>query len=936
MRIERTKCLSYVLSLAVLATSVLPGGVQASAATLTQDDQTLQMEVDEQGNKVYTLTQDMDKGLNLYVEEDETVRINGNGHTIKGQDGSVPHDGDQNSKEYAECGLKVSGKGTAIVENITLIGGGGDREGYSYSGAASGMIVSSHVIFEGNVKIMAGETAAHSDGSKGLSFSGGGPYGLSYPQMTVKKGAKVTIQGGDGGKCEYGSAKGGIGIYIGDACLLVEKQAELSLVGGKGSDGVQPEDSKYAYSGGQGGNALEFWGGRIDASLQGSGDTEYGTLTLSPGAGGAPSNPETATTGAIGMKVRCDEGYVSDKAILEDYSAELKKVTVRHQVVDESGNLAQILDEHVYYTRYSDFRYGSALRYLTDKTQGCQVKGIRQQMQDGSLEEIGFDTPITDGATVVVLCQCGHTSGIHASASEEDTYLCNTCNQKMCASITDSDGNVRYLKDNYISDNLISSANEGDTIQLLGKNGTYGDSLHWYLTKETSTDTESLRCKLTIEGTGGIKDGSNVSQSWMCPYSPDGSFSHIYSIEIKSGVTKIEKGAFQDYNNLEDVTIANGIEVEEGAFQNNAPAGKVTVLADEKAESNLTKEGLVQAGLPDTANYSFPVVFEGNNEQDRTVEYHAYGEAVTPAAITYSGHTLQGWYQDKSCKQGTEWNTETDRVKGAMTLYAKWKSNSSSGGGSGVVTPEVTPSPSLSETPSASPTVSPSIEPSETPGSEPGDVLVIAPDTEPSTSPSAEPSAAPTEPSTKPTVAPDSKPTATPGNKPTAKPTKKPSSKPAAKPAAKGKKIKDSKTGATYKVTSSNTKKPTVSYYACPSKKSRQKKIVISKQVTIQGVTYKVTSIAANAFRGNKRLTSITIGSNITVIGKNVFRNCKKLKKLVINSKKLTMKFVGKNAFKGISDKAVVQTPKKLTKKYRKLLRKKGLPESAQVRKKGK
>ena len=360
---------------------------------------------------------------------------------------------------------------------------------------------------------------------------------------------------------------------------------------------------------------------------------------------------------------------------------------------------------------------------------------------------------------------------------------------------------------------------------------------------------------------------------------------------------------------------------------------KVEITANDKASADLTKEALVQAGFPENAAYYFPVTFVGNNQEESSVVTYAYGDTVTPAAITYSGHTFQGWYQDPSFKKGTEWNPETDTVKGAMTLYAKWKTNSSSGSGSGsgsgVVRPAITPSPSPSAEPTVTPSPEPTVAPSETPSSVPSEVPTIAPSVEPSIQPSVAPTI---EPSAKPTA----KPTVKPSSKPTAKPTKKPSSKPTAKPAAKGKKIKDGKTGAVYKVTGTKGKTPTVSYYADPSKKSRQKKIVIPKQVTIQGVTYKVTSIAANACKGNKKITSLIIGSNIKSIGKNAFYGCKNLKKLVINSKKLTAESIGKNAFQGISDKAVVQTPKELTKKYRKLLRKKGLPESAKVRKKGK
>ena len=969
MKRKEKKWLSYVLSLAVLATAVLPGEMKALAATLKQDDQTLQFEVDEQGNKVYTLTQDLDKGFTLSLEGGETVRINGNGHTIKGQDGIARRDGEPGSQRAAEEGLCVFGNGTVIVKDITLIGGGGDQNGYNYRNAAGGMRSFSNVIFEGNVKIMAGETAERYDGSDGMSFSGGSLSGPSYPQMTVKKGAKVTIQGGDGGRCEIDSSKGGQGMRIITACLQVEKQAQLLLIGGRGSDGAVQDDFWDSCDGGKGGNALYFSDGRIDAYLQETADTKYGTLSLSPGAGGAPSDPTTATTGAIGRKINFQTGYVYDKKIVEDYSSELKKVTVRHQLVDESGNLSKVLDERDYYTRQLEFRYGDPLRFQTEKTQGCQITGIKQLMQDGSLESMTYDTPITDGATVIDLCQCEHTSGVYASDSEEDTYLCNICDQKMHASITDSDGNTRYLTNDCISDDLINSAKEGDTIRLLGKNGTCGDDLRWYLAKETSADPASPRCKLTIEGTGIVKgDSDDTLRPWVYPSTEEANLSYVSSIEIKSGVAKVEEGAFKSYTNLEEVTLANGIEVEANAFQDNASVGRVAVLADKNAASDLTKEGLVQAGLSETADYTFPVVFEGNNQQDEIVEYYGYGDAVTPAAITYSGYTVQGWYTDAAFSDESKWNLETDRVMGAMTLYAKWKADSKPSSTPVAASPEVTTSPDsgLSETPSPAPTSKPEKIPSPAPTSKPektpSPALTSKPEKIPSPAPTlkpektpdpvqtSSPSVAPTKtpgsspiviPSQKPgessqtTVEPGTKPTegptVTPDSQPTLKPTAKPGSKTKAKPASKGKKIKDSKTGVTYKVISSNAKKPKVSYYACPSQKSRQKKIVIQKQVTIKGVTYEVTAIAPNAFKGNKRLTSITIGKNISSIGKNAFRGCRKLKQIIIQSDKLTMKSVGKNAFLNISKTAVVQTAKNLTKKYRKVLKKKGMPKAAKV-----
>jgi hypothetical protein len=72
----------------------------------------------------------------------------------------------------------------------------------------------------------------------------------------------------------------------------------------------------------------------------------------------------------------------------------------------------------------------------------------------------------------------------------------------------------------------------------------------------------------------------------------------------------------------------------------------------------------------------------------------------------------------------------------------------------------------------------------------------------------------------------------------------------------------------------------------------------------VNGITYKVTSIANNAFKGNKKLTKVTIGKNVTKIGKNAFSGCKNLKKITITAGNL--KTISKNAFKGINKKATI------------------------------
>ena len=272
------------------------------------------------------------------------------------------------------------------------------------------------------------------------------------------------------------------------------------------------------------------------------------------------------------------------------------------------------------------------------------------------------------------------------------------------------------------------------------------------------------------------------------------------------------------------------------------------------------------------------------------------------------------------------------------------------------VTPTVTPSVTPTAGPSAKPTTEPGVEPTETPGAEPGvkptAVPSAEPGVEPTAGPSAEPGAEPTakptagstaEPGGKPTAGPSEETTAKPGGKPTAEPSAvptetpagepaipKPTKKPVVKPAKKGKKLTGSK-GAIYKVTSDKKGSPTVEYSAAA--KGAKGTITIPAQVTIKGVTYKVTSVGASACRNRAGITKVIIGKNVKKIGNRVFSGCKKLKKVTIKTTKLTESTVGSNAFSGISSGVVVKVPESKVKAYRKLFKKKGISGGATITK---
>lgn len=178
------------------------------------------------------------------------------------------------------------------------------------------------------------------------------------------------------------------------------------------------------------------------------------------------------------------------------------------------------------------------------------------------------------------------------------------------------------------------------------------------------------------------------------------------------------------------------------------------------------------------------------------------------------------------------------------------------------------------------------------------------------------------------------------------KPAQKPTVTPTPVPEKKGTTITTKKEMGKFKVTSTDSKNPTVEYVGPTAAGKKKKKITIPEYITYNGVKYRVTSVAAKSFKNNKKVTAIKISSSITTIGKsafegciklktitmgksirtigkNAFKNCKSLKKITIKSTKL--KTVDKSAFKGVNKKCVIKVPKKMLKKYKKLFKKKGI-----------
>lgn len=148
------------------------------------------------------------------------------------------------------------------------------------------------------------------------------------------------------------------------------------------------------------------------------------------------------------------------------------------------------------------------------------------------------------------------------------------------------------------------------------------------------------------------------------------------------------------------------------------------------------------------------------------------------------------------------------------------------------------------------------------------------------------------------------------------------------------------KDNASFKVTDNHIDNLTVEYKAPTNKKKA--KISIPAYTTYKGIKFKVTGVAAKAFKKNKNLTqvkigdsitsigdscfegctklkSVTIGKGLRTIGKNAFKNCKKLSQITLKSTKLSK--LNSSCLKGINAKCKISVPKKMYKKYTKLFK---------------
>ncbi|MBR6403366.1 MAG: leucine-rich repeat protein [Eubacterium sp.] len=137
--------------------------------------------------------------------------------------------------------------------------------------------------------------------------------------------------------------------------------------------------------------------------------------------------------------------------------------------------------------------------------------------------------------------------------------------------------------------------------------------------------------------------------------------------------------------------------------------------------------------------------------------------------------------------------------------------------------------------------------------------------------------------------------------------------------------------GYKYKITKAVSGKTAGEIAVIGATKKTVGKIVVRDLVGYSGGSYKVTSVANNAFKGCAKASSLVIGKNVKTIGVNAFAGCKSLKSVTIKSQVLNK--IGSKAFKGTNNKIKFKVPKNRLTKYIKMIRKSGVSKKVKITK---
>ena len=97
--------------------------------------------------------------------------------------------------------------------------------------------------------------------------------------------------------------------------------------------------------------------------------------------------------------------------------------------------------------------------------------------------------------------------------------------------------------------------------------------------------------------------------------------------------------------------------------------------------------------------------------------------------------------------------------------------------------------------------------------------------------------------------------------------------------------------------------------------------VTIPNTITVDGISYKVAEVGANAFKNNKKVKKVTIGTNVVKIANKAFNKCPSLRNIIIKTTLLTKKTASKKCFSKVHKKMVIKVPKKVKKSYAKIFK---------------
>ena len=101
----------------------------------------------------------------------------------------------------------------------------------------------------------------------------------------------------------------------------------------------------------------------------------------------------------------------------------------------------------------------------------------------------------------------------------------------------------------------------------------------------------------------------------------------------------------------------------------------------------------------------------------------------------------------------------------------------------------------------------------------------------------------------------------------------------------------------------------------------KAKTVTIPNTIKVNGISYKVAEVGANAFKNNKKVKKVTIGANVVKIANKAFNKCPSLRNVIIKTTLLTKKTASKKCFNKVHKKMVIKVPKKVKKSYAKIFK---------------